>query len=83
MYVLYIHKSVQVVLISVHPSVHVIYVRLWYGNMLEILEYHNPHPWAHWNTHYKKYLWSNPSPIQESRFNITGPKEERQLKIVI
>ena len=83
MYVLYIHKSVQVVLKSVHPSVHVINVRLWYGNMLWILEYHNPHPWAHWNTHYKKYLWPSPSPVQESRFNITGPKVEWQLKIII
>ena len=69
-------KSVQVVLISAYPSLCVIYVRLWNQNILEILEYHNPHLWAHWNTHYKKYLWSNPSPIQESRFNIIGPKVE-------
>ena len=68
-------KSVQVVLIFVHPSVHVFYVRLSYRNMLEILEFHNPHLWAHWNTHYKKYLWSNPSPIQESRFNIYWTKK--------
>jgi len=39
-----IYKSVQVVLIFVYPSVHIIYVRLWYRNMLEILEYDNPIP---------------------------------------